>query len=176
MTTEKVSNFKVNHFYHLKNKSKNEEFFTVKILENHNENENIKVLILSNGIEKYFFEDDILNYARRISLNEELAKLIGFEKIGYTNIQFKLHKETVYVCFLYENAKHSIIHIIKDQKKFIHKELIIEKSKFNSEINSYEDLIIQGKPFESVEELFGILNKEYGYDIIPIEIVKKLND
>ncbi len=173
MTTEKASNFKVNHFYLLKNKSKNEEFFAVKILEE--TEKNINVLILSNGIEKVFFEDDILNYARRISLNEELAKLIGFEKIGYTYIQFKLHKETIYVCFLYENTQHSIIHIIRNQEEPIHKELIIEKSKFNSEINSYEDLIIQGKPFESVEELFGILNKEYGYDINPIEIVKKLN-
>lgn len=27
-----TTNFKVNHFYRLKNKSKNEEFFTVKIL------------------------------------------------------------------------------------------------------------------------------------------------
>lgn len=174
MTTEKASNFKVNHFYHLKNKSKNEEFFAVKILEK--TEKNINVLILSNGIEKVFFEDDILNYARPISLNEELAKLIGFQKIGYRYIQFKLHKETVYVCFLYENTKHSIIHIIKDQKNFIHKQLIIEKSKDNSEINSYEDLKCQGKLFESVEELFGILNNEYGYDINPIEIVKKLND
>jgi hypothetical protein len=39
---------------------------------------------------------------------------------------------------------------------------------------SYEDLKCQGKLFESVEELYGILNNEYGYDINPNEIIKTL--
>ena len=199
MTTEKVSNFKVNHFYRLKNKSKNEEFLTVRILENHNENENIKVLILPNGNEKEFFEDEILNYSRCISFTKELFQLIEFNKISCENIQFKLDKgitlapqleklyglenlnweklkfESSYYCIVYESSTDFIYNVIINQEKTIHINLIISKEKVSNGILSFQDLLIKGTPFNTIEELFEILNR-FGYNINPIEIVKKLND
>ncbi len=52
--------------------------------------------------------------------------------------------------------------------------MIFNEICFLSCTKSYEDLKCQGKLFESVEELYGILNNEYGYDINPNEIIKTL--
>ena len=195
MTIEKVSNFKVNHFYHLKNKSKTEEFFTVKILEA--TEKSINVLILSSGIEKVFFEDDILNYSRSISFTKDFFQLLGFKKIDSKNIQFRLDKgitltpeleklygfenlnweklkfESSYL--VYESSTDFIYNVIINQEKTIHINLIISKEKFSNGILSFQDLLINGTPFNTIEELFEILNR-LGYNINPIEIVKKLTD
>jgi hypothetical protein len=195
MTTEKTSIFEVDHFYNLKNKSKKNEFFTVKILGNCGKN--IKVLILSNGIEKDFFEDDILDYSRRISFTKYFFQLLEFNKFDCESIQFKLDKDisltpeleklyglekfnweklklgSSYYCIVYKSSTHFIYNVIINQEKAIHINLIISKEKVSNGILSFQDLLIKGTPFNTIEELFETLNR-FGYNINPIELVTKL--
>lgn len=106
-----------------------------------------------------------------ITLTPELAKLYGLENFNWEKLKFG----SSYYCIVYESSTHFIYNVIINQEKTIHINLIISKEKVSNGILSFQDLLIKGTPFNTIEELFEILNR-FGYNINPIEIVKKLND